>query len=97
MACSCLIGLYILDSQSIVQLLNTFIELHSNTGLKSTLQFDLAQILDGDIKAQIKKKIVNGVKIVMKTVELVYACFVGKLLIDTNVIYAQICLSRFHG
>ncbi|CAH0718180.1 unnamed protein product, partial [Brenthis ino] len=75
-ACSCLVGLYLLDSQTMVQLLTTLIDLHSNSSLKSTLQFDLAQILDGDVKAQIKKKIVNGVKIVLKTVELVYACFV---------------------
>ncbi|CAH2264178.1 jg21718 [Pararge aegeria aegeria] len=75
-ACSCLVGLYLLDPQPIVQLLNTLIDVHSNTSLKTTLQFDLAQILEGDVKAQIKKKIVNGVKIVLKTVELVYACFV---------------------
>uniref|UniRef100_A0A2A4JFR1 Conserved oligomeric Golgi complex subunit 1 n=1 Tax=Heliothis virescens TaxID=7102 RepID=A0A2A4JFR1_HELVI len=75
-ACSCLVSLYLLDSQSMVELLNTLIDLHSNSSLKSTLQFDLAQILDGDIKAQIKDKIVNGVKIVLKTVVLVYACFV---------------------
>ncbi|XP_034833206.1 conserved oligomeric Golgi complex subunit 1 isoform X1 [Maniola hyperantus] len=77
-ACSCLVGLYLLDPQPIVQLLNTLIDVHSNTSLKATLQFDLAQILEGDVKAQIKKKIVNGVKIVLKTVELVYACFVEK-------------------
>ncbi|XP_072937856.1 conserved oligomeric Golgi complex subunit 1 isoform X2 [Epargyreus clarus] len=75
-ACSCLIGLYLLDSQTLVQLLNTLIGQHSNSSLKSTLQFDLAKILEGDVKAQIKRKIVNGVKIVLKTVELVYACFV---------------------
>ncbi|KAJ8718628.1 hypothetical protein PYW08_002865 [Mythimna loreyi] len=75
-ACSCLVSLYLLDSQSMVELLNTLIGLHSNSSLKSTLQFDLAQILEGDIKAQIKDKIVNGVKIVLKTVVLVYACFV---------------------
>nr|XP_049702682.1 conserved oligomeric Golgi complex subunit 1-like [Helicoverpa armigera] len=77
-ACSCLVSLYLLDSQSMVELLNTLIDLHSNSSLKSTLQFDLAQILDGDIKAQIKDKIVNGVKIVLKTVVLVYSCFVDK-------------------
>ncbi|CAH2049220.1 unnamed protein product, partial [Iphiclides podalirius] len=76
-ACSCLVSLYLLDSQTMVELLNTLIGLHSDTSLKSTLQFDLAQILDGDVKAQIKKKIVNGVKIVLKTVVLVYACFVN--------------------
>ncbi|CAG9565917.1 unnamed protein product [Danaus chrysippus] len=74
-SCSCLVGLYLLDSQSMVELLNTLIDLHSNTSLKLTLQFDLAQILE-DVKAQIKKKIINSVKIVMKTVVLVYACFV---------------------
>lgn len=75
-ACSCLISLYLLDSQTMVELLNTLIGLHSNSSLKSTLQFDLAQILEGDVKAQIKEKIVNGVKIVLKTVVLVYSCFV---------------------
>lgn len=75
-ACSCLVSLYLLDSQSMVELLNTLIGLHSNSSLKSTLQFDLAQILEGDVKAQIKDKIVNGVKIVLKTVVLVYSCFV---------------------
>ncbi|CAH2087581.1 unnamed protein product [Euphydryas editha] len=90
-ACSCLVGLYLLDSQTMVQLLNTLIGLHSNSSLKSTLQFDLAQILEGDVKAQIKKKIVNGVKIVLKTVELVYACFVenegGAVLEKLNALY----------
>ncbi|XP_026741039.1 conserved oligomeric Golgi complex subunit 1 [Trichoplusia ni] len=75
-ACSCLVSLYLLDSQSMVELLNTLIGLHSNSSLKSTLQYDLAQILEGDVKAQIKEKIVNGVKIVLKTVVLVYSCFV---------------------
>ncbi|CAH0687690.1 unnamed protein product [Spodoptera exigua] len=75
-ACSCLVSLYLLDSQSMVELLNTLIGLHSNSSLKSTLQFDLSQILEGDVKAQIKDKIVNGVKIVLKTVVLVYSCFV---------------------
>nr|XP_026493363.1 conserved oligomeric Golgi complex subunit 1 [Vanessa tameamea] len=90
-ACSCLVGLYLLDSQTMVQLLNTLIGVHSNNSLKSTLQFDLAQILEGDVKAQIKKKIVNGVKIVLKTVELVYACFVenegGAVLEKLNELY----------
>ncbi|CAG4940110.1 unnamed protein product [Parnassius apollo] len=76
-ACSCLVSLYLLDSQTMVELLNTLIGLHSDSSLKSTLQFDLAQILGGDVKTQIKKKIVNGVKIVLKTVVLVYACFVN--------------------
>lgn len=62
-----------------VELLNTLITLHSNNSLKATLQFDLAKILEGDVKAQIKEKIVNGVKNVLKTVVLVYACFVGEL------------------
>lgn len=62
-----------------VELLNTLIGLHSNSSLRSTLQFDLAHILEGDVKAQIKDKIVNGVKIVLKTVVLVYSCFVSKL------------------
>ncbi|XP_045500873.1 conserved oligomeric Golgi complex subunit 1 isoform X1 [Colias croceus] len=75
-ACSCLIGLYLLDSRSMVELLNTLINLHSNNSLKSTLQFNLQKILEGDVKAQIKNKIVNGVKIVMKTIELIYSCFV---------------------
>ncbi|CAB3244809.1 unnamed protein product [Arctia plantaginis] len=75
-ACSCLISLYLLDSQTMVELLNTLIGLHSNSSLKSTLQFDLAQILEGDVKAQIKDKIVSGVKIVLKTVVLVYSCFI---------------------
>ncbi|XP_038222006.1 conserved oligomeric Golgi complex subunit 1 isoform X2 [Zerene cesonia] len=75
-ACSCLVGLYLLDSRSMVELLNTLINLHSNNSLKTTLQFDLQKILEGDVKAQIKNKIVNGVKIVMKTIELIYACFV---------------------
>ncbi|XP_041980829.1 conserved oligomeric Golgi complex subunit 1 [Aricia agestis] len=91
-SCSCLIALYILDSQTMVQLLNTLIEVHSNTSLKNTLQFDLDQILDGDVKAQIKKKIVNGVKIVLKTVELVHACFVenngGEVLEKLKELYA---------
>lgn len=77
-ACSCLISLYLLDSQTLVELLNTLIGLHSNSSLSSTLHFDLAQILEGDVKAQIKDKIVNGVKIVLKTVVLVYSCFVDK-------------------
>ncbi|XP_059060925.1 conserved oligomeric Golgi complex subunit 1 [Achroia grisella] len=75
-ACSCLISLYLLDSQSMVELLNTLISLQSNSSLKSTLEFDLTRLLEGDIKARIKEKIVNGVKIVLKTVVLVYACFV---------------------
>ncbi|CAH4021526.1 unnamed protein product [Pieris brassicae] len=75
-ACSCLLGLYLLDAKSMVDLLNTLINLHSNNSLKTTLQFDLHKILEGDVKAQIKRKIVDGVKIVMKTVELIYACFV---------------------
>ncbi|XP_030023719.2 conserved oligomeric Golgi complex subunit 1 [Manduca sexta] len=75
-ACSCLVSLYLLDSQTMVELLDTLITLHSNNSLKSTLQFDLAKILEGDVKAQIKDKIVNGVKNVLKTVVLVYACFV---------------------
>ncbi|XP_047505586.1 conserved oligomeric Golgi complex subunit 1 isoform X1 [Pieris napi] len=75
-ACSCLLGLYLLDSKPMVDLLNTLINLHSNNSLKTTLQFDLHKILEGDVKAQIKRKIVDGVKIVMKTVELIYACFV---------------------
>ncbi|KAJ0175018.1 hypothetical protein K1T71_009159 [Dendrolimus kikuchii] len=75
-ACSCLISLYLLDSQTMVELLNTLIGLNSNSSLKSTLEFDLAQILEGDVKAQIKDKIVNGVKIVLKTVVLVHSCFV---------------------
>lgn len=75
-ASSCLTSLYILDSQTMVELLNTFISLHSNSSLKSTLQFELQHILEGDVKAQIKEKIVNAVKIVLKTVVLVYACFV---------------------
>ncbi|XP_004925637.1 conserved oligomeric Golgi complex subunit 1 [Bombyx mori] len=75
-ACSCLVSLYLLDSQTMVELLNTLITLHSNNSLKATLQFDLAKILEGDVKAQIKEKIVNGVKNVLKTVVLVYACFV---------------------
>ncbi|XP_050350147.1 conserved oligomeric Golgi complex subunit 1 isoform X2 [Nymphalis io] len=90
-ACSCLVGLYLLDSQTMVQLLNTLIGVHSNNSLKSTLQFDLAKILEGDVKAQIKKKIINGVKIVLKTVELVYACFVenegGAVLEKLNELY----------
>ena len=86
-ACSCLIGLYLLDSQTMMQLLNTLIDLHSNSSLKTTLQFDLAQILDGDVKAQIKNKIVNGVKIVMKTVELVFACFVGNGIKKKKIIF----------
>ncbi|XP_047532593.1 conserved oligomeric Golgi complex subunit 1 isoform X1 [Vanessa atalanta] len=90
-ACSCLVGLYLLDSQTMVQLLNTLIGVHSNNSLKTTLQFDLAKILEGDVKAQIKKKIVNGVKIVLKTVELVYACFVenegGAVLEKLNELY----------
>ncbi|XP_013149186.1 PREDICTED: conserved oligomeric Golgi complex subunit 1 [Papilio polytes] len=75
-ASSCLVSLYLLDSQTMVELLNTLIGLHSDSSLRSTLQFDLTHILEGDVKAQIKKKIVNGVKIVLKTVVLVYACFV---------------------
>ncbi|KPJ16411.1 Conserved oligomeric Golgi complex subunit 1 [Papilio machaon] len=75
-ASSCLVSLYLLDSQTMVELLNTLIGLHSDSSLRSTLQFDLTHILDGDVKAQIKKKIINGVKIVLKTVVLVYACFV---------------------
>ncbi|XP_068622543.1 conserved oligomeric Golgi complex subunit 1 [Battus philenor] len=75
-ASSCLVSLYLLDSQTMIELLNTFIALHSDSSLKSTLQFDLPQMLEGDVKAQIKKKIVNAVKIVLKTVILVYACFV---------------------
>lgn len=63
-----------------VELLNTLIGLQSHSSLKSTLKFDLANMLEGDLKAQIREKIVNGVKIVLKTVVLVYACFVGKLL-----------------
>ncbi|XP_026325897.1 conserved oligomeric Golgi complex subunit 1 isoform X2 [Hyposmocoma kahamanoa] len=75
-ACSCLVSLYLLDSQTMVELLNSLIALQSNSSLNSTLQFDLSNILEGDIKAKIKEKIVNGVKIVLKTVVLVYACFV---------------------
>lgn len=63
-----------------VELLNTLIGLNSNSSLKSTLEFDLTQILEGDIKAQIKEKIVNRVKIVLKTVILVHSCFVGEFI-----------------
>ncbi|KAM3965418.1 conserved oligomeric Golgi complex subunit 1 isoform 2-T2 [Aphomia sociella] len=75
-ACSCLVSLYLLDSQTMVELLNILISLQSNSSLKSTLEFDLTRMLEGDVKARIKEKIVNGVKIVLKTVVLVYACFV---------------------
>ncbi|KAL4717039.1 hypothetical protein ACJJTC_016926 [Scirpophaga incertulas] len=75
-ACSCLVSLYLLDSQSMVELLITLIRLQSHSSLKTTLEYDLAHILDGDVKAQIREKIVNAVKIVLKTVVLVYACFV---------------------
>ncbi|XP_049871581.1 conserved oligomeric Golgi complex subunit 1 isoform X2 [Pectinophora gossypiella] len=75
-ASSCLISLYLIDSQTMVELLNSLIALQSNSSLKSTLQFDLTKIIEGDVKAKIKEKIVNGVKIVLKTVVLVYACFV---------------------
>ncbi|XP_053611473.1 conserved oligomeric Golgi complex subunit 1 isoform X2 [Plodia interpunctella] len=78
-ASSCLVSLYLLDSQTMVELLNTLISLQSNSSLKSTLEFDLTKILEGDVKAQIKDKIVNGVKIVLKTVVLVYACFVDNI------------------
>ncbi|CAG9791018.1 unnamed protein product [Diatraea saccharalis] len=75
-ACSCLVSLYLLDTQTLVELLNSLISLQSHSSLKSTLQFDLSRILEGDMKVQIREKIVNGVKIVLKTVILVYACFV---------------------
>ncbi|KAJ2949499.1 hypothetical protein O0L34_g15422 [Tuta absoluta] len=75
-ACSCLISLYLLDSQTMVELLNSLIALQSNSSLNATLRFDLTKLLEGDVKAKIKEKIVNGVKIVLKTVVLVYACFV---------------------
>lgn len=61
-----------------MELLNILINLHSNNSLITMLHFDLHKILEGDVKAQIKTKIANGVKIVMKTVELIYACFVGE-------------------
>ncbi|CAK1542071.1 unnamed protein product [Leptosia nina] len=75
-ACSCLVGLYLLDSQVMVDLLNILTNLHSRNSLTTALQFDLHKILDGDVKAQIKNKIVSGVRIVIKTIELIYACFV---------------------
>ncbi|XP_028161086.1 conserved oligomeric Golgi complex subunit 1 isoform X4 [Ostrinia furnacalis] len=92
-ACSCLVSLYLLDSQSLVELLNTLISLQSHSSLKSTLRFDLANILEGDVKAQIREKIVNGVKIVLKTVVLVYACFVdndgGAVLVQLKELFRK--------
>ncbi|VVD04236.1 unnamed protein product [Leptidea sinapis] len=90
-ASSCLVCLYLLNSKSMEELLNTLILLHSNTCLQSTLGFDLAKILEGDVKAQIKNKIVNGVKIVIRTVGLIFACFVenngGKVLARLEDLY----------
>lgn len=77
-ACSSLISLYILDSKNMVELLNTLIGLHSNNSLKNTLHFDLTDIIGNDVKLQIKEKIVNSVKVVLETVQLVYACFIGQ-------------------
>lgn len=95
-ASSCLTSLYILDSQSMVELLNTFIGLHSNSSLTSNLQFELSHILEGDVKAQIKEKIINSVKIVLKTVVLVYACFVGKFKSFFYIIQGFLCIKFIH-
>lgn len=90
-ACSCLVSLFILDSKNMVELLNTLISLHSNTSLKNTLQFDLSHIIEGDVREQIKDKIVNSVKIVLKTVELVYSCFVGEFCFNFIVLFEVYC------
>ncbi|KAG7300366.1 hypothetical protein JYU34_015967 [Plutella xylostella] len=92
-ACSCLVSLYLLDCQSMSELLETLIALTSTSSLKSTLSFDLTKLIKGDIKAEIKEKIVNAVKIVMKTVVLVYACFVdnngGEVLANLQKLYKK--------
>ncbi|GBP42268.1 Conserved oligomeric Golgi complex subunit 1 [Eumeta japonica] len=47
-ACSCLVSIYLLDTKSMVELLNTLIGLHSSGSLKSTLHFDLCGALGAE-------------------------------------------------
>lgn len=77
-ATACLVSLYLLDiSKNLVHLLTTFIKLHSTRSLTETLALNFTdKTVSGDIKESIKRSVVNSVKIILKTIELVHLCFV---------------------
>ncbi|XP_077285112.1 conserved oligomeric Golgi complex subunit 1 isoform X2 [Arctopsyche grandis] len=94
-AASCLASLYLLDrNKSLVDLMKTFITLHSTNSLSTILNKSVeSSISAGNIKDDIKDRICACVKVIIRTLELLYSCFVenedGLILQKLNNLYKK--------
>lgn len=86
-AASCLASLYLLDrNKSLVDLMNLFITLHSTNSLSSILNKSVDKSISaGNIKEDINERICSCVKVILKTLKLLYSCFAGIKTMHDNI------------